>query len=411
MIRTSHRLIKTVMPHPKAIKALEYLKTIEPPNMQNYLPVLWKRARDASVWDEFGNKFIDFTSAIFVTNSGHGRIAGNLIKQAQELIHCYTFPSEVRVRFLKILSQFLPTFCDKIYLASAGSEVTSWALKCMRSIDPNRQIIISFTGAFHGKTGDIAKLETEEIKLPEPISVEDWENHIELIEPYKDKICGVIIESYQGWSGKFLPEEYVQKLVTYCHQNNIAVCFDEIQAGFYRTGKRFAYEWYNVNPDLLCLGKALGGGYPLSALVGRAKYFNVAGMSSTHSATPLACAVGYGIICSYDKTNLTLLTDKSTFLNEYLRELQAEYPDMIEAVNSRGLLAGVIFKDFSKGLAKEIADEVCWKCMQNGLLLVHTGKRSVKIGPPLNINKYALVEGLEVLEKVIREVYNVCKSN
>ena len=398
MIYTKNRTVKTKLPHNKTESYLQILRQYEPDGMVSSLPVIWKKAKGYSVWDIFGNKFIDFTSTIFVTNSGHGGISNAIKNQADELIHCYNYPNLPRIQLIKKLKKLLPHFCEKIYLASTGSEVTDWATKLMRHYGKksNRNIIISYIGSFHGKVGDAAKLENQELRLPLPESDEDWELHKKLIKKVVKKCCGIMIESYQGWNARFLPEKYIQNLVDFCKEHDIIVCFDEIQGGFYRTGTKFAYNHYQVQPDLICLGKALGGGVPISALCGRAKLFTgVEGMSSTHSANPLCCAGAHAALEILEELNKNEFYLKQLLLIKYLDRLSNHYKITI---HGRGFLYGLIFEN------KEIADQICYDCMQNGLLVVRTGKESIKIGPPLTISESALLEGLRVLENSIKKI-------
>lgn len=404
MILTFNRRVITKLPHPKHDKVIEPLTRWEPISMTSGLPVIWKKSKGHSVWDIFGNKFIDFTSTIFVTNAGHGAIAKAVKKQADQLIHSYTYPNLPRINLIKKL-HYLFTFMNdpKIYLASAGSEVTDWATKVMRhhGSKKKRNIIISFEGSFHGKVGDAAKLSEQELRLSLPESDEDWFEHKKQIDAVVKKCCGIMIESYQGWNAKFFPLRYMEKLLKYCKAHKILICFDEIQGGFYRTRFRFAFYHYTVYstlhyivPDLICLGKALGGGFPISALVARGDLFDgIEGMTSTHSANPLACAAA---LASLEKLDyIEDLSDKEDILEHKLRELQKQLKFQL---NGHGFLWGLIFKN------KKIADKICYECMRNGLLVVRTGRESIKIGPPLTISKGALKEGLCVLENAIKKI-------
>lgn len=415
MIKTKYREIKKEIPRLENGNTLNSLYKYEPYDMQARLPVIWDAAEGFIVKDIYGNKYIDFTSTIFVTNTGHRSIQNAIIAQSKKCIHSYTFPTKIRGKALEKLSQFLPSFCDKIYLASAGSEVTSWAVKLMRAINEKRQIIISLEGAFHGKTGDAGMLEHQEIKLKWPEEYQAdvaLENAISILEAptfdmygvnYNTKMidscCGLMIESYKGWEAKFLPQKYIQGLIEYCRKHGLFICFDEIQAGFWRTGKKFAYEWYEVEPDLICLGKALGGGFPVSALCGKAELFkNASGMSSTHSATPLACASIISVLESFEKMDMHEYFLTSELFGSMLNVFAMKYDNVITKVNHKGMVAAILFKD------ADMANIVARKMMDRGVLVVNTGKESVKLGPPLNIEKEALQEGLMVLEEVLKEV-------
>lgn len=381
----------------KLDKIINDIEKIEAGGNHGQLPVLWKSAKDSYVTDEFGNKYLDFTSTIFVTNAGHGNISRAIIKQAKELIHSYTFPTTIKWQFLKKFKAFLPSFCDKIFLASAGSEVASWAIKLMRNYR-KRPLIVHIDGAFHGKTGHVANLDHEEIKIPfEFENPYDFEQVLLELQKNVDNIAGIMIETYQGWSAKFMNKGYVKALIDFAKANDIPVCFDEIQGGFYRTGKKFAYEWYDVEPDLICMGKGLGNGLPISALAGREKYFNIEGLSSTHSGNPLCCAGASLALDIYNKIDMFELNIKSDLLHDTLKMLCNSFNSVLKETHGKGLIASLICNN------KEIADKICNLAKDKGLLLVRTGKESIKIGPPLIIEGDELVKGLDILEECIKE--------
>ena len=376
---------------------IKEIEQIEAGGLHGQLPVVWKKAKGEYVWDNKGNRYIDFTSTIFVANCGHSAVSNAIIKQAKNLIHSYTFPTEIKWKFLKTFKKFLPDFCDRIFLASAGSEVASWAIQLMRQYS-GKKTIVHIDGAFHGKTGEAEALSQEEIKISFPTSVEQWSLYDFInLQSNVDNIAGIMIESYQGWSARFMDKEYIKLLVQWAKVNDIPVCFDEIQGGFWRTGKKFAYEWYEVEPDLICMGKGLGGGTPLSALAGREKYFNVPGLSSTHSGNPLCCAAGLEALNIYNKINKDELNNKSEILSNSLYLLKKYVNSKVVDVHSHGLLASIIFHN------KELATEVCEKAMRHGLLVVKTGRESIKIGPPLTISEKTLVKGIRILQDIIAD--------
>lgn len=379
------------------------ISAIEAGGNHSPLPMVWEKARGSYVWDIFGNKYIDFTSTIFVTNAGHDGVVRAVVDQARSLLHSYMYPTVIKYRYLRRLKRFLPKFCEKIYLASAGSEVTSWAINLMRAYK-GKKVIVHIGGAFHGKTGSVSNLEKEEICLDFDTNVNTWHNAQEILNQKQDEIAGIMIESYQGWSAKFMDKFFIDNLCHWAKLHDVPVCFDEIQGGFWRTGKKFSYEWYTdaegkpVEPDLICMGKGIGGGLPLSALSGRAKYFNVEGLSSTHSGNPLCCAAGYKALEIYEKMSEESLAKKTRMLQDTLSMFSKSFRPHIVEHHGHGLLASIIFDTVEK------ADKVCHLAMSNGLILVRTGKTSIKFGPPLTIPETDLVAGLVILEMTIKQV-------
>ncbi|MFC1643980.1 aspartate aminotransferase family protein [Candidatus Omnitrophota bacterium] len=444
-VQTKFRTIKTEIPVPGSISIFEDLRKYESRSMHGQLPIVWDRAEDFQVFDKYGNRWIDFTSTIFVANSGHSnpRVIDALNEQLnQKLIHTYTFAHEIRVKFLKKLIEITPSFCEKVFLLSAGTEATECAIKLMRmhgqTIASDKIGIVSFAGSMHGRTmgAEMLRGNPESSKwigykdpniyhLPfpypwlaeeEPSSGYDWRQHfrkdIETVIEKKvdfDNICGFIIESYQGWGAIMFPKEYIQELVDLAKKHNILVAFDEIQGGLGRTGKLFVYEHYEIEPDLLCLGKALGGGLPLSAVIGRREIMDlpeIGAMSSTHSANPLCCMAG--LVNMEEIEGKKLIEEsarKGEILHAYLNKLKSKYPDYISYILGKGLIAAIIVIDSKTHKPDEtLASKICEKAMQKGLLLVHTGRESIKLGPPLTIPEAALIEGIQVLDECFQEI-------
>jgi 4-aminobutyrate aminotransferase-like enzyme len=218
-----------------------------------------------------------------------------------------------------------------------------------------------------------------------------------------------MIESYLGWGAIFYPKPYLKALESFAKKYGLLITFDEIQGGFGRTGKFFVYQHYGIKPDLLCLGKAISGSLPLSAVVGSKKIMDlpdIGSMSSTHSANPLSCAAGLANL-EYIKThNLVKEAErKGRILHSYLNRLKNRFFRRISYIGGKGLIAGIIFADPDNNKPDILfPSRVCERAMQKGLLTVHTGRESIKIGPPLTIPDKALIEGLDVLAEAINEI-------
>jgi 4-aminobutyrate aminotransferase-like enzyme len=227
----------------------------------------------------------------------------------------------------------------------------------------------------------------------------EWEEDFTKIFEKLENVCGIIIESYQGWSAKFFNSSYIQKLVAWAKEHDILVCFDEIQGGFGRTGKLFAYEHYSIDkPDLICIGKGVSGSLPLSGVIGRADILDipeVGSMSSTHSANPMSCIAGVLNLIEIRQEGLVDYAQaQGIILQTYLRE-HFGWPRGQYEINGKGLLAAILTK------TTEEATEIVWECFKRGLLTIWTHKNSVKLAPPLTIKTDELLEGLEVLNDVL----------
>ena len=440
-VSTKNRKIMTQIPCPGTKNKIKYLESIESRSMHGQLPLIWDRAENYNVYDEAGNCWIDFTSTIFVANIGHSNksLINNLIKLFKnEPISTYAYVNNQRILYQKKLLKFSGNKFDKAYLVSTGSEATEAALKLMRMYGQKKKKkklgIISFEGNWHGRTiGAQMMSGNEEQKkwigfkdkdihhLPFPYpwvtndkdSVSFFENSIKnllskkKLDPSKD-LCGCIVETFQGWGSIFYPKKYIQALEKFCKKNNIILAFDEMQSGFARTGKAFGYEHYNVKPDLICCGKGMGGGLPLAGVIGKKFLMDlpeVGNMSSTHSANPLVCKAGMTVLDEITKKRLVYTTaKKGKILEKKLKEIKNKYHNIISYTNCKGLIAAIIFKTKDGKPDSLIASQISEKCMQKGLLVVHTGRESIKIGPPLTITISALKEGIKVLDESIFEI-------
>jgi len=445
-VRTKFRQINTPIPVPESLPTLHDLARYESRSMHGQLPVVWDRAEDFQVWDRFGNCWIDFTSTIFVANAGH---ANPLVKKAIQqqldngLFHSYTFATEIRAQYLKKLVEFTPAQFQKAFLLSAGTEATECAVKLMRLhgqvVGKRQGGIISFEESMHGRTMGAQMLggtpasrawigyadpNIHRLPVPYPWTLqredgnrisgrERFHQDIDGLRSrgvnFKKDICGFIIESYIGWGAVFYPKDYMQALDEFAKENRILVAFDDIQGGFGRTGRLFAYQHYEVEPDLICCGKGITSSLPLSAVLGRASIMDlpdVGSMSSTHSANPLSCAAGLANIEAIESLNLISESRrKGEILFSKLDEVQMRFPERIAYVLGKGLLGALIVHDPASGRPdSDLATKVCERAMQKGLLLVHTGRESIKIGPPLTIPDAALLEGIGVLAESIEEV-------
>jgi 4-aminobutyrate aminotransferase and related aminotransferases len=402
--------------------------------MHGQIPLVWERASDFSIFDPAGNKFIDFTSAIFLANVGHAnpRVVKAVTDIVQKpLIHAYNYPTDIRARYLEELVVFTGHGMEKAFLLSAGTEATEAAMKLMRlhglKEGKRRPLIISFKGNYHGRTMGAQMLSSNQqqkewigfqdsnvayLDFPFPWVVDAGEERgffrgsldrlirEEGLDLSQD-VCGFMLEVFQGWAAAFYPKDFVREIKEVCDKHRILLCFDEVQAGFARTGKAFGYEHYGVEADLLCCGKGIGSGIVLSAVIGRGEIMDlppVGSMSSTHSANPIACTAGLATLEEIRAKGLIKRAEASgKLLHTGLERLKYEYPEHITYVMGMGMIAALHFKSHL------FASQVVERCFRKGLLTVFTGRESIKLGPPLTIPDEALLEGLEVMREAIRE--------
>ena len=435
-IETIYRKIKTQLPVPQSIELLKKIENLETRAMHGQLPLIWDRAEGFQVYDKWGNIWLDFTSTIFVANSGHAnkRIISGLKKLLEKpLLHTYTYLSTERLDYLDYLIKNTPPQFEKAFLLSAGTESTEVALKLMRMKGrikhPRKVGIICFTGAYHGRTmgaqfmnGPSSERDwisyndpnIYHLNFPYPWQIDDPEEFFEKeilnlinknnLNPSQD-ICGFMLETYQGWGAIFYPEKFVKAIYNFSKKYNILIAFDEMQAGFGRTGKLFGYQHYGIEPDILCCGKGASSGPPLSLVLGSKEIMdlpNIGSMSSTHSANPISCVAGHENMKALIEDGLI---DRAYELGEIfhlkLNELKEKYNAHLKYVFGKGLVAALVFKNKKNEPLSELCDKISELAFQRGLLVVHTGRESIKLAPPLNISKEALLEGVDVLNSCI----------
>jgi 4-aminobutyrate aminotransferase-like enzyme len=227
------------------------------------------------------------------------------------------------------------------------------------------------------------------------------------IDADKD-LCGFMLETFQGWGAVFYPKEFIQELIKFAKKHDMLVTFDEMQAGFGRTGKLFGYEHYEVEPDILCCGKGASSGLPLAIVLASKEIMDlpdIGSMSSTHSANPLVCVAGEENLKAMIEDELIENSERlGKIFHQKLNDIKDKYPQYIKYVLGKGLLAALIFIDEEGKVLSDLCDRVSEKAFQKGLLVVHTGRESIKLAPPLSITESALSEGIETLDECIKEL-------
>ena len=439
-VSTVFRTINTNLPTENALATISSLDAYESRSMHGQLPIVWDKADDFNIYDSEGNKWIDFTSTIFVANVGHAnKLVSKRVKEIidKNLIASYAYSTKIRAEYCKRLVEFAGSTFEKVFLLSAGTEATEAAVKLMKlngkKTGKKKNLILAISGNWHGRTMAAQLLsdnksqkdwisedndETVHIPFPYPWEVSENQSEDFLNDSLLDlrthginietDISGIMLETFQGWGAFFYPTNFVKKLRDICDLHGILLCFDEMQAGFGRTGKRFGYEHYGVKADLICCGKGMGGGFPVSGVIGKAEIMDlpdVGNMSSTHSGNPIVCAAGIAVLDELENRNLiSESARKGEILHKALNGLKNEFPNLISAIYGKGLVASIVFhKNYASDL-NNIVSKIVEICYQKGLLVVHTGRESIKIGPPLTIEDGAILEGISVMRESILQI-------
>jgi len=438
-VDTRHRRITTALPAPQSVVTLETLRNVEPISMRGQPPVVWDRAEGFQVHDAYGNMWLDFSCGVLVTNAGHGTkaICDAIRDQVDSgLIHNYCFPSEERAQLVTLLKEVAPEGLDKVFLLTTGSEATECAIKLARThgIAKGGDKKIGIVGAdrgFHGRTlasqmtggipGQkdwIVNLDPAIVQVPWPDGywTEDtsFDLFLKTLEERRmspENVAGVMFETFQGVGPDFAPVEYIRELRQWCDTNEVVLIFDEVQAGFGRTGKMWAFEHYGVNPDLICIGKGVTSSLPLSGVIGKTEIVDAyppGSMTSTHTGNPLSCRAAIASISSLiDEDLIGNAARLESVLENALAAIAGKHPDIIGRTSAKGLVGGLqVVKPGTRDPSHDLAFDIIERAFHKGLLLfapVGAWGQTVKLAPPLCITKEALEEGLEILDGCVDE--------
>lgn len=371
-------------------------------------PIALSNGKGAHVWDVEGKEYIDMLAGIAVNTLGHAHqeLVDTLCEQAAQLMHISNFyVSKPQVQLAQKLAQL--SGLSRTFFTNSGAESVEGAIKFARryahSIGRGGEII-SFEGCFHGRT--LATIATGKAQMQQgfgPIPGGFRQIPFNDIEAFKKAIskntAGVILEPIQG-EGGINPTDGVfsRALRQICTEHNIVLICDEVQAGIARTGKIFAKEHNQVQPDIITLAKGLGGGFPIGAIITNQKVSDAiqpGDHGTTYGGNPLGCAVALKVLEIIERDNLLAeVTEKGAWLREKLEHIA---PDYIVRVKGHGLMIGVEFKQETKPLVAHL--------LQKGVLANATAGTILRLVPPLNITYSDMTAVLEILETAIPEVY------
>jgi 4-aminobutyrate aminotransferase/(S)-3-amino-2-methylpropionate transaminase len=440
-VQTTHRRIVTRLPVPQSLPILQRLERFEPSSMQGQPPVIVERAEGWHVHDRWGNMWLDWSSGVLISNIGNSHPA--LIAALQEmldrpLLSTYVFSHEKRADLAELLVGCAPSPDYKAFLLSTGSEATENCIKLAKTWGlqhggPDRRVLVGFHNGFHGRTMGaqlaggspagkkwMGRLDESFVQVPFPDGYKNPDTRFELFqETLNDKgvrpehVCGVMSESFQGVGPDFFPVEYAQRLEDWCRKSGALLIMDEVQAGFGRTGKWFAFENYGIQPDLIACGKGISSSLPLAAVLGRSEVMELyppGSMTSTHSGSPLPVAAA---VANIRELKAGPYLSNAAALDPVLREgllgLQRRHPRHAGCVQSRGLVAGVqIVKPGTREPDPSAALALNEKCYYKGLLMfapVGVAGECIKIAPALDISRQALEEGISTLGEAMDEVF------
>ncbi|WDG51463.1 aspartate aminotransferase family protein [Pseudomonas chlororaphis] len=395
-------------------------------------PIRLSHGRNAEVWDENGKRYIDFVGGIGVLNLGHchPRVVAAIQQQATRLTH-YAFnaaPHGPYVEFMERLARFVPlSYPVSGMLTNSGAEAAENALKIVRGAT-GRTAVIAFDGGFHGRTlatlnlnGKVAPYKQKIGVLPGPVyhlPYPSADNGVTCEEALKamDRLFSVeidvaevacfIVEPVQGEAGFLaLDVEFARALRRFCDEQGILLIADEIQSGFGRTGQRFAFSRLGIEPDLVLLGKSIGGGVPLGAVLGRKALLDnlpKGGLGGTYSGNPIACAAALATLDEMSDHNLQTWGERQeqAIVSRYQRWRAERLTPYLGRLTGVGAMRGIELVKADGSPAPEQLSALLSAARDAGLLLMPSGKSRniIRLLAPLTIEPQVLEEGLDILE-------------
>lgn len=382
-------------------------------NPGQMIPVKGEGSR---VWDQTGKEYIDFAGGIAVSALGHcyPALVETLTQQGQAIWHLSNvLANEPAIRLAKKLTEL--TFADKAFFCNSGAEANEAALKLARRyalehFDEEKDQVISFKQGFHGRTFFTVTVGGQTTYSdgfgPKPGAIDhaEYNNLDSLKSLISDKTCAVMMEPMQGEGGIIQGnEEFVKGVRALCDQHNALLIFDEVQTGVGRTGNLYAYMGLDVQPDILTTAKALGGGFPIGAMLTTDKIapsLKVGTHGSTYGGNPLACAVAetvLGVVSSQEV--LDGVTQREQLFRDGLEKINQTY-GLFSEIRGKGLLLGCALNEENQGRAREILDAAA----EFGLMCLVAGANVVRFTPSLIIPLEDIQEGLARFEKAVAKV-------
>ena len=404
-----------------------------------YSRIALARGRNEIVTDEDGNQYIDFVSGIGVGSVGHchPHYVQALKKQVEELTYS-SFTTEVRMKFLRLLASLLPKPLSRIQLFSGGAEAVEAAFRLAKSVTKKFEFI-GFWGGFHGKTGGVLGLLGDEfkkdlgpfmpgltlspfaycyrcpLKLRYPSCGLACADHLRQVIKLQtqQQMAAIIVEPIQGTAGNVVPPaEFLPAVQSIAKEFGALFISDEMQTGFGRSGRMWGFEHDNLSPDIVTVGKGIGGGFPLSGVISTEDYCHAppyslpSGSSSSYGGNPLAAAAG---LASLEIILKEKLVENSRKVGDLLLKKLKSFEDRFEFVGEargRGLMIGIeLVKDKTtkERIDKKICHRIFHDCLKRGLLSM-SYSNPIRIIPPLTISEKSAMQAADILEEVFMEV-------
>lgn len=377
-------------------------------NIYQRFPVNVAKGKGCVLWDTGGKEYIDCMGGYGVALVGHcnDRVVAAIKNQAEQLITCHmSLYNNARLEFLNKLFTITPKNLNSVFFSNSGTESVEAAIKFSRKYT-NKNGIIALNGAYHGKTfGALSVTYNEKYRksfLPlldgvKFSSYNELEKIEELVTNHGNNIGTIIAEPIQGETGIIVPPiDFLKKLRNICDNHNLVLIFDEIQSGLGRTGKMWAGQHWDVEPDVMCLAKGIAGGVPMGLTLARSEILDcikVGEHSSTFAGNPLACAAGSATIDSLVDDKLVENSEKiGVLFKEGLLDLKDSHK-IIREVRGFGMMLGVEMKFDIK--------DILFDGIKNGILVLYSGRNILRLLPPLVMDEDMCKKAINLIDRLI----------
>ncbi|MED0678234.1 acetylornithine aminotransferase apoenzyme [Aneurinibacillus thermoaerophilus] len=375
-------------------------------------PIRITKGEGNYLWDEAGNRYLDLVSGIAVTSLGNvpHRVKVKVQEQLNTLWHCSNL-FEIPIQE-KLAEKLVSLTCgDRAFFCNSGAEANEAAIKLARRYaqkikKQDRYEVITFEQSFHGRTlatltaTGQAKVKDGFAPLPDGFMTVPYNDAAALRAAITDKTCAVMLELVQGEGGvNPASPAFVEQVQALCAEHDLLLIVDEVQTGIGRTGKWFAYQHYNIEPDIITMAKGLGSGFPIGAIVGKEKLAEAFG-PGTHGTTfggnPLACSSGLATLETMEEEGyLARVAEMGAYFMAKLEQLSAVRPEIV-GVRGKGLMLGV-------ELAFEVADVIA-KMRERGILLLQAGPNVLRLLPPFTVETEEIDRAIAALDDVLNTV-------
>ena len=371
-------------------------------------PVTISKGKGCKVWDTNGKEYLDCMGGYGVALVGHcnDRVIQAITNQVQELITCHmSVYNNTRLNFLEKFYKIAPNNLKKIFFTNSGTEAVEAALKFSRKFT-GKPGVLALNGGYHGKTfGSLSVTYNEKYRksfLPlldhmQFIPYSESNTISDIVTNTNDKIGTVIVEPIQGETGIIMPpSDFLRDIRNICNENNLVLIFDEIQSGLGRTGKMWAGQHWDVEPDMMCLAKGIAGGVPMGLTVMRSEIIDclkVGEHSSTFAGNPLACAAGSATIDSLTEDKLVSNSETmGRIFKSGLLEIKEKYK-IVREVRGLGMMLGVEMRFDVK--------DILLDGIKNGIMMLYSGRNILRLLPPIVMKEEEVNKSLELINKVI----------